>query len=78
MDGCLDHHLGGKFHAGTLQVKTEDRATLEAAQSTMKVPTGATKKQASNGGQHGVANIAVERWHGPGKMPPLKRLPITS
>ena len=68
----LDHHLGGELHAGGLQAAATDGLGIEAPQPAMEVTDADAEEQAPDPAQDRVAQIAMERRHGPGSDPALE------
>ena len=63
-EGGLHHHLAGELHAWRLEVEVDDRLTPEAPQSAVEVADVGVEEQPAEEGQRGVADVAVQRWHG--------------
>src|ERR1051325_2356022 len=59
----LYHHLAGKLHSRRLQIERENGVTTKAAQATVKVLAGTSKKDAPDRRQDGVAEITMQRRH---------------
>src|SRR6266404_3462283 len=64
VDRCLHDHLACELHAGGLKSERENRIAREAAQSAVEIAAGAVEENTADGGQHRIAEIAMERWHG--------------
>ena len=72
--GGLHHHFTRELHALSSQSKPEDGASLETAQSAMKIPDRRGKKPSAYEGERGIADVAVEPWHRPRSYPALKAI----
>ncbi len=65
LEDCgLDHHLGGKLHAGGAQVHTLESVFAKSAKAAVKISYRAMEKEASDPGQGGIPEILVQRRHG--------------
>jgi hypothetical protein len=57
------HHLGREFHSGGAKVHAAESFSRKAAESAMKIPRGAAEKQAADGTENGIADVAVFPRH---------------
>ena len=73
----LDHHLAGELHARGCRPSASIASREKPRRPQWKSPIGIAKNSRPRNDQHRVAEIAVQRGHGAGAMPPLKRLPMT-
>ena len=63
----LDHHLAGELHPGRLQVERHDGIPAEPAQAAVEVADLAAEEQPADEAEHRVAEVPVQRGHGPGR-----------
>ena len=59
----FDDHLAGKLHAGGAQIEAEDGSRRKARRPQWKSPDGDAEKEAADGGEHGVAEVSMQRRH---------------
>ena len=65
-EGGFDDHLAGELHAGGAEVEREDGVAAEGAKAAVEVADGDAEEDAADGGEDGVAEVTVKRWHGSG------------
>ncbi len=65
-EGGFDDHLGGELHAGGAEVEGEDGVATEGTEAAVEVADGDAEEDAADGGEDGIAEIAVEWRHGAG------------
>ena len=65
MQGRFNYHLAGELHARRAKIKSIDGRLGKAAQPAMKVAARTLKKHSANARKHRVAEISVQRRHGP-------------
>ena len=61
----LDHKLAGELHARGLQPEPHDTVPAETAQAAVEVTDLAAEEQPADETEHRVAEVAVQRRHGP-------------
>ena len=62
-------HLAGKLHAGRLELQVEHRLTVVTTQPTVEVFDRRPEECPTDPGEHGIAEILVQRRHRPGLDP---------
>src|ERR1700690_1477801 len=62
----LDHHLGGKLHAESLEAQPVDRVFAEAPQAALKVTHGAVEEHPAQPAEAGIAEESMQERHGAG------------
>src|SRR6185437_14700456 len=67
--GRLDHHLASELHPGRLQVERHHDVPAEPAQPAVEVADLAAEEQPADEAEHRVAQVLVQRRHGPRRDP---------
>ncbi len=66
VQGSLDHHFTGEFHAGRAQVEALVGVLAKAAQAAVGVADGRAEEEVEDAAEHRVADIFVVPGHGAG------------
>jgi hypothetical protein len=75
VEGGLDDHFAGIFHACSDQPQLEDRCTVVSPQAAVVIANLAGEKQPRDKGKHWIAQITVQRRHSARLYPSLETVP---
>src|SRR5467141_3662350 len=61
----LDHHFTGEFHSMRTQIEPFDRISAKRTKAAVEITHWALEEQSSNPREDRIAQITVQRRHGP-------------